>query len=93
MVVASPIPNADTLGAMFDRRFHIQVLQMHLLVGNDHVHVVQASQAVVSDGEQAVGVGGQVDSDDVGTLVDHNVEKPRILVREAVVILPPDQCR
>src|ERR1035438_7389070 len=46
-IVTLPVPNPDTLGAVFDRSFHIQVLQMELLVRNDDVDVVLTSEAVV----------------------------------------------
>jgi hypothetical protein len=39
---------------------------------------------VVGDREQAVGVRGEVDADDLGLLVDHMVDEPRVLVREPV---------
>jgi len=61
-----------------------------VLPGDDHVHVVAAPQAVVCDRQEAVRVRWQVDADDIGLLVDHVVEKARILVREAVMVLLPD---
>ncbi len=61
-----------------------------LLAGDDDVDVVAAAQAVVGDREQAVGVRRQIDADDLGLLVHHVIDEARILVREAVVILPPD---
>ena len=39
--------------------------------------------------EQRVGVGRQIDADDVGLLVDDVVDEARVLMAEAVVILPP----
>ena len=45
---------------------------------------------VVGDGQEAVGIGRQVDADDLRLLVHDVVDEPRILMREAVVILPPD---
>ncbi len=52
-VVAGPVPDADALGAVRDRRVHVHVLQVALLVADDHVDVVLAAQAVVGDREQA----------------------------------------
>ena len=77
LVVAGPVPDADALGAVRDRRVHVQVLQMDLLVGDDHVDVVLAAQAVVGDREQAVHVRRQIDARDVGALVHHHVEEAR----------------
>jgi hypothetical protein len=45
---------------------------------------------VVGHRQQRVGVGRQVDADDLGLLVDHVVDEARVLVAEAVVVLPPD---
>jgi hypothetical protein len=46
---------------------------------------------VVADREQAVGVGRQVDAHHAGALVRYHVEEAGVLVREPVVVLPPDQ--
>ena len=64
---------------------------MHLFVGNDHVYVVDAAQTVVGDRQQAVGIGRQIDPHYGGALVGDHVEKAGVLVREAVVVLAPDQ--
>ena len=61
-----------------------------LLAGDDEVDVVAAAQAVIGDGEQRVGVGRQVDADDVGFLVGDVIDEAGVLVGEAVVVLPPD---
>ena len=72
---------ASSIGEEVERR---------LLAGDDDVDVVPAAQAVVGDREQAVCVRRQVDADDLGLLVHDVVDEARVLVREAVVILPPD---
>ena len=69
---------------------HRQPLQRRLLAGDDDVDVVAAAQAVIGDREQAVGVGRQIDADDLGLLVDDVIDEAGILMAEAVVILPPD---
>ena len=69
---------------------HGHVLQVLLLVADDHVDVVGALQAVIGHAEQRVDVRRQVDAADVRALVQHDVEEAGILVREAVVVLPPD---
>src|SRR5215467_15860825 len=89
-VVAGPIPNADTLGAVGDRGVHIEVLQVLLFVADDHVDVVLAAQAMIGDGEQSIHIRRQVDSRDIGAFVDDDVKKAGVLVGEAVVILAPD---
>ena len=90
VVVARPLPDAEAAGAVRDRLVHRQVVQRRLLAGHDHVDVVARAQAVVGDRQQAVGVGRQVDADDLGLLVDDVVDEPRVLVGEAVVVLAPD---
>ena len=85
-----PLPDPQPAGAVRDRLVHRQVVQRRLLAGDDHVDVVAGAQAVVGDREQAVGVGRQVDADDLGLLVDDVVDEPRVLVGEAVVVLAPD---
>jgi hypothetical protein len=44
---------------------------------------------VVGHGKERVRIGRQVDTDDLGLLVNDVVDEARILMREAVVILPP----
>jgi hypothetical protein len=74
---------------MADGRFHVQVLQVFLLVRNDDIDVVVAAQAVIGNGQEAIGIRGQIDARDGRALVHHQVKEARILVRESIVILPP----
>ena len=73
-----------------DRLVHGQPVRRGLLAGHDHVDVVAAAQAVVGRRQQGVGVRRQVDPDHLGLLVHHVVDEARVLVGEAVVVLPPD---
>ncbi len=93
LVVTGPGPYAEPFRAVLDGGVHIQILQVHLLVRNDDIDVVAASEAVVRDREQTVGVGGQVDARHFRALVRHNVDKARVLVSKSVVILAPDRRR
>ena len=90
LVVARPVPDPDSPRAVGDRLVHAEIVERRLLPGNHDVDVLAAAQAVVGDREQAVGVGRQVDTDDLGFLVHDEVDEARVLVREAVVVLPPD---
>ncbi len=63
---------------------------MQLLVGNDHIDVVLASQTVIGHRQQAIDVGWKVNAGDGGTLVQNHVQESGILMRESVVILAPD---
>jgi hypothetical protein len=90
LIVARPVPDADALGAMLDGGVHVQVLEMVLLVGHDHVDVVAALQAMVDRREQGVDVRRQIDAGDLRILVDHDIQKARILMGETVVVLAPD---
>src|SRR5260370_20297025 len=91
LVVARPVPNADALGAMLDRGFHIQILKMQLLVGNDHVDIVLAPQAVIGYGQQTIDVGWKVNARDSSALIEHNVQESGLLVRKSVVVFPPNR--
>ena len=61
-----------------------------MFAGDDDVDVMAAAQAVVHDGEQAIGIGRKIDADDLGFFVDDVVDEAGVLMGEAVVILPPD---
>ena len=76
--------------AVLDRLVHRQPLGRGLLASDDDIDVVAAAQAVVGDGQQAIGVGRQIDADDLGLLVYHMIDEAGVLMAEAVVILPPD---
>ncbi len=90
VVVAGPVPDTDAPGAVGDRRVHRQVVQRRLLARHDDVDVVPAAQAVVGDGQQRVRVRREVHPDYLRLLVDHMVDEARVLMGEAVVVLPPD---
>src|ERR1700730_115477 len=79
----APAAQCSTAGAK------AEPLRGGLLARHDDVDVVAAAQAVVGGGEQAVGIGGQVDANDLGLLVDDVVDEARVLVTEAVVVLAP----
>ena len=88
-IAAGPLPDPDAGRAMSDCRLHVQPLRRRMLAGDDYVHIVAAAQAVIGHRQQAVGIGRQVHADDVCLLVDHVIDEARVLVGEAVMILPP----
>jgi hypothetical protein len=65
-------------------------LRSRLLAGDNDINVIAAAQAVVGDREQAIGIGRQIHANDLGLLVDDVVNEARVLVAEAVMVLPPD---
>jgi hypothetical protein len=75
---------------VFDGGVHVEPLRAWLFAGDDHVDVVAAAQAVVSDRQERVGIGRQVDADDLGLFVDDVIDEARVLVAEAVMVLTPD---
>lgn len=89
-VVAGPLPDAQATAGVLDRLGHRQPVRRRLLTGHHHVDVVPAAQAVVHRGEQRVRVRWQIDPHHLGLLVDDVVDEARVLVGEAVVVLPPD---
>ena len=44
---------------------------------------------MIGNAQQAIRIGRQVDPHDIGAFIRHHVQKSRVLVREAVVILAP----
>jgi len=44
---------------------------------------------MIGDGEQAIGVGWQIDADNAGFLIHHKIDEAGILMSKSVVILPP----
>jgi len=57
LVVAGPLPDADTFRTMNDSRFHGQPLGQRVFPRNYNVYIVPAAQAVIKNRQQAVGVG------------------------------------
>ena len=48
-----------------------------MFAGDDDVDVMAAAQAVIHHGEQAVGIGRQIDADDFGFFVDDEIDESR----------------
>ena len=92
-IVARPLPDAGADRAVANGGFDIEPLPLGLFAGNDQVDVVPAAKTVIGDREQAVRVGRQIDAHDVGLLARDVIDEARILMGEAVVILPPDMRR
>src|SRR5271165_726286 len=92
LIVTCPLPDPNTLRAVLNRRIDIEVLKVDLLVRNDHVDVVLTPQAMISDRQQAIAIGRQIDSSDGSALVQDHVEESGILMSKSVVILAP-YCR
>jgi hypothetical protein len=74
---------------MLDRLIHRQPLRCRLLAGHDDVHIVPASETVISHRQQCIAIGRKIDTHHVGFLVHDMIDKPWILMAEAVVVLPP----
>ena len=107
MVAMSPAPAITTSGSArhhcwpsprcrcpwcsANRRVHIQILQVRLFVGDDDIDVIGAAQTVIGHAQQAIGIRRQIDARHVRALVGDHVQKSRILMSEAVVVLTPDQ--
>src|ERR1700730_8891438 len=90
MVIAGPLPDPEPGLAVLDRLLHRQPLRRRLLAGDNEIDVVPAAQAMVGDRQQTIGVGRQIDADDLGFLVDDMVDETGVLMAEAVMILTPD---
>src|SRR5208337_1051857 len=88
-VITGPIPDANAFCAVSNRGIDVQVLQMPLFVRDNDVDVVFRAQAMICYGQQTIGIRREVDAGYCGTLVEHYIQKPRILVRKTIVILTP----
>src|SRR5258706_8254727 len=75
---------------MLDGGLHIEPLPLRLLAGDYDVYVMLAPQAVVSDCKQRVRIRREVNSREFSPFIGDNVEKARVLMGKAVMILPPD---
>jgi hypothetical protein len=64
-------------------------MKMRLLVGDNHIDIVNSSQAVIGDRQQAVRIRRQIDARDARAFVGDHIEESRILMGKAVVVLPP----
>ncbi len=62
---------------------------MLLFVCDNDVDIVLAAKAMIHGGEQAIGVGGQINTYDVRALVRDNIKETGILVSKAIVVLSP----
>ena len=85
-----PGPDADAFRAMCHRIVNRHELKMFLLVGDDDVDGVGRAEAVIGDDEQGVRIGRQIDANDRRSLVGDEIDEAGILVREPIVVLPPD---
>ena len=90
LIVAGRAPDTDASRAVRDRFIHGQVLKVRLLIADDDVDVVLAAQTMVGDRQQRINIWWQIYPRHLGSLVYDNVEKARVLMREAIVVLPPD---
>src|SRR6185437_12591016 len=89
LIVAGPGPYANAFGAMLHGGIHAQPLGGGMFSGNDHIDVMSTAQTMVHDRKQTIGIRWQINSDNLRLFVDDVVDKTRILMSEAVVVLPP----
>src|SRR5208282_1085544 len=90
LVVGRPFPNADSRRAMFYCVIHREPLRRGLFAGDYYVDVVAASEAVVGNGKQAIGIGRKIDPHYLCFLVDYVIDEAGVLVRKPVMVLTPD---
>src|ERR1035438_781035 len=89
IIITGPIPDTDALCAVGNSGINIQVLQVALFVRDNDVDVIFRSQAMIGYGEQTVGIRREVDASYRRALIEHYIQKARVLVRKAIVILTP----
>ena len=88
-IAARPIPDAQPGRAMLHRRIHVQPLRRGVFPGHHHVHIMPAPQTMIHHRQQTIRIRRQINPHNLGLLVHHQIDKPRILMRKSVVILPP----
>jgi hypothetical protein len=89
--IGSEFPNTNTLGTMSDCIVHVEILEMLLLISDNDVDVVGATETMVGHREQAVGVWWEVDSYNFRAFVGDNVKKSRVLMGKAIVVLSQNE--
>ena len=93
VVIARPIPDSDPRRTMPDRGVHVEPLRCRVLARDDNVDVVAAAEAVVHHAQEAIRVGRKIHADDFRFLVARVIDETGVLMREAVVVLPPHMAR
>src|SRR5208337_4949399 len=89
-VVARPLPDTDSGGAVLYRLIHAEPLRCRLLAGHNHIDAVPAAKAAIGGEEKRIGVGREVDAHDAGLLVANIVDEARVLMAKAVMVLAPN---
>ena len=90
LVVTRLAPDTNALRAVCDGSVHIHVLKVELLVADDHVDIVLATQTMVDYRQQTIDIRRHVYPSHLSPFVDDHINEAGILVSEAVVILPPN---
>ena len=88
-IITGPMPNARASGAVANRRIHLEPLPLRLFAGDDDVHIVKAAQTVIRDREQTIRIRRQINPHDVGFFVRDMINETGILMRKAIMVLPP----
>ena len=90
LVVGCPVPDSDASGTVFDCFFHVEELQVVLLICYNNVDVVYTLEAVVGDRKETISIGWEINADDFWALVCDNVKETRVLMGKSVVVLSPN---
>ena len=88
--MSRPVPDADASPALHHGLFRRQPLPQRRLAGDDDVDPVPGAQHMVGHTKQRIGSRRQINPHDVHLFVHRDINEPRVLMAEAVVILMPD---
>ena len=91
LIIARLAPNADALRAVRDGGVHIHVLKMKLLIADDYIDVVLATQTMISHRQQSIDIWRHVYPRYLGPFIDHYINEAGILMSKAVMILSPNR--
>src|SRR5271155_5619766 len=90
IVRTCPVPYPSSFGAVHDRVVHIEIDKVRLFVGDNHIDIIRTPQTMVGYAQQTVRVGRKIDASNLCALIADEIQKARILVREAIMVLSPN---
>ena len=90
LVVAGPLPDADAFGAVLNSGIHRQPLRRRMFTRDHDIDVMAAAQAVIHHRQEAICIRRKINAHDIGFFVHDMIDETGVLMRESVVILPPD---
>src|SRR6185312_3622461 len=89
LIIARPPPYTDTRAAVSDGRIHIQPLESGLFSCDDDVDEISGTKALVGNIKKGIRVRRKINANNACLLVEDKVDKTRVLMGKAVMVLTP----